>query len=195
MTRSVFMHRRGIAGVPTLLTSDSFDRADSNTTMGSTDGAGSSDPKTWVPRASTTWGIISNRAYCVTSITSGSCTVNIGIADIDMLVTMATFSAGTGLIFRRSGISDFWHLARSGSALVLTKFQGGVSTTIFSTGTAANGDRLRVRALGNDISCFKNGVLLGATSDSFNASVGVHGLFASSVTTSRWDDFVIYAPQ
>lgn len=174
----------------TLLSADTFDRTNSTTNLGSTDGAGSEDPFAWVQQDGT-WGIISNRAYTSAAISNGVATVDLADADVDISLTLATLTgAGNGIAFRFSNTADFWFLRNLSGSTQLWKRAAGSSTQIGSnvTGGAA-GDVMRVVCNGSSIECYRNGSLIMSTTDAHNASATLHGLYSNNNTTGRLDSF------
>src|SRR5580765_456066 len=167
-----------------VLSADSFNRADSTTTLGSTDGAGSLDPIAWTkPNGGGPHGISSNRAYCPGG--NGLAAVDLATADVDITLTVVTMSGGSGIMFRFASFNNywFWMNTSTGSVSQLYKVVGGSFTQVGSSQSgAANGDVLRVVTNGNAIEVFRNGTSKITTTDSFAASGTNHGLYFQSAS-------------
>lgn len=171
----------------TILSTDSFDRADSTTSPGATDGAGTLDPLTWVERTGA-WGISSNQAFTNSAVLRSVATVNLGVSDIDIQVTLAVLGSA-GLTFRFSDTSNLWWVRNNAGTLELTERNGGVQNVRGSAAGLTAGDTIRVVANGDDIECFRNGVSQFTYNSSFNNTATHHGLFNNNDTTARLDNW------
>jgi hypothetical protein len=161
---------------------DMFDRADSATTLGTTD-----DGKTWVPLNSSTWGITSNAAYCPTPGSNGFAVVETGAANGILTATMSVASDFAGLCFRVFDASNMLLVQRFGSEVRIRKLAGGVGSTIATTSgqSWANGDVLSVELNGSSVIVMKNGiVMLSQAITDFQSNTN-HGLY-SPVNTARY---------
>lgn len=164
---------------PNWYTSDTFDRTDSTTTPGSTNGGLA---KTWT-ESSGTWGIISNTAYITAS--ADSIMTLTWTRNVDWLeVTVPTWTSGTAhLVFRYTDGSNYLRFGGTvaGQAL-LEQIVAGVATTIATAEdnqglfTLAAGDTLAVRCNGSVIECFVNGRLAICVSDTTQESATIVGL-------------------
>lgn len=180
----------------TLLSTDSFNRANSTTSLGSTNGTGASDPAVWVSQHST-WGISSNQAY-VSSTAGGIgdiATVDLGAGDVDIQVTIAVMSGACGLTFRYVDNNNFWRWYGNATDIWCYKYVAGTQTQMFhSFSTVTNGSVLRVIANGSSISLYLNGTLLNTVTDAFNSTATKHGMFAAGATTNFWDNWTASTP-
>lgn len=168
---------------------DSFDRADSALTLGNADTG-----QAWLA-GSGTWGIASNLGYNVASGGDGGAVVDAGIANVIVRVTLATLSTQSGLIFRYVDEANLWRFIQSSGTFYLQRRVAGGNTTVagFPTGTAVNGDRLKVIASGDSISVYQNDSLLGSTTDATHNTATKHGLHAFVSTAARFNDFSVAA--
>lgn len=175
---------------------DSFNRADSATTMGSTDTG-----QLWVPNHGT-WGINGNRAYEVATAADNQETtvVQSGIADCTIAVTLAIATSQAGICFRCSDPNNLWVVLSTGTAGALQTYKrvAGTFTQLGTNGLpCANGDVLSVVLSGSSITVKKNGTTVAACSgtDAHNATATKHGLYIFSIssTAARFDDFSIAA--
>lgn len=181
-----------VANATSQFSTDSFNRANSTTNLGSTDGGTVS---AWTQRVGT-WGINGNAAY-TSATTAGAHATIPGSADfeeVSMKVTTWT-SDEASIVFRWSDTNNYWFLGGTvGGALTLTKKVAGVNTT-FTVGaigpswTLAVNDTIKARAHGSVIECFRNGVLMMTISDTFNSSATVVGMRVSTLVP-RLDNFV-----
>ncbi len=184
---------------PVLLSADSFNRTDSTSNLGSTDGAGTLDPLAWV-RPSSTWGILSNHAYVSSLVSRARAYVDLGIANADLQVTITTAAADGGLMFRYVDTSNYWTFYGNGVSnnYTLLKVVAGSTTVIGSTAVQSNNDTLRVVMNGNQIDTYKKTsggsfVAVLSTTDSFNATATKHGMYADTSANMRWDDWSVYS--
>lgn len=169
---------------------DSFDRADSSSSLGSADVGGA-----WTVQ-SATFGISSLRAYETTG-GLGIATIDSGHADADVSVVIAVRLTGggagnAGVVFRFTNTSNYWRAFFDGSTglVFLQKVVGGAASTVFSGGTmGASGGAVLARFNGSTIAVYVNGRLVGTTTDSFNSTATKHGLWINGNTLWRLDDF------
>lgn len=175
----------------TLLSADTFNRADSTTNLGSTNGVGALDPLLWTQH----WqpqGIISNRAYMPGASTLGIASVDVGGADVDMSIAVS-FDFGAA-VFRLTNLNNYWIAGMDPSAGILRLFkavagsQSQVGSSIFET--IADGDTLRVVASGSSIKLYRNGVLKLSATDSFNLTATRCGIYTAG-STVRIDNFSV----
>lgn len=144
---------------------DSFDRANSNTTMGNTDTG-----ETWTPNLGT-WGITANRAYSVPSTSQATTVIDSGVSDCTIEVTMSV-AGDAGLCFRATDNDNVFVMNSSN----LFRRQAGGFTNLGAYGSLVNGDVLRVTLSGSSIEVFVNGVSSLSIADSFNLTATSHGL-------------------
>jgi hypothetical protein len=179
---------------------DSFDRANSATSLGSTDtGQAWSVPLDYLG-AQPVFGITGNLAYPVTNTNNRAwALVDTGFADhmIQAKVTYVSATANFGLAVA----SDTTGNAASYTANMssLSRWVNGTATTLLTYPTVvATGDTLRVVRKGDTISVYSQpgstGAfnLQGTVTDATNHGTRV-GLSARATwTTARWDDFRVY---
>lgn len=160
-------------------TADTFDRADSTTTPGSTNGGLA---KTWT-ESSGTWGIISNTAYITAN--ADSIMTMTWTANVDwMEVAVPTWTSGTAhLVFRYTDTSNYLRFGGTvGSQALLEQVVAGVATTISTAEdnqglfTLAAGDTLAIRCKGSIIEGYVNGRLAVCVSDTTQQSATIIGL-------------------
>jgi len=181
-----------VANITSSYSTDTFDRANSTTSMGSTDGGTVS---AWTEQIAD-WGINSNTAYIPTS-TNAIATIP-GSADFEEVsVTVSTWPAATEawINFRFSDTSNRW---RWGGTLAddarLEKVVAGVVTSTDADPSGndfvlAQGDKLTARCHGTVIEVFVNDVLALCISDSFNDDATIVGL-QTATNTVRFNNFV-----
>ena len=181
-----------VANASSAYTTDSFNRADSTTTPGSTDGG---TAFTWSEELGT-WGISSNQAY-ITASANSYMTIDVGESDFEEVsvdVTVLAATAEAWINFRYSDGNNRW---RWGGEIAtdarLEKVVAGAVTTYTpdvngSDWEIAQGDTLMVRAHGSVIECFINGKHAITISDSFNDTATEVGL-QTELTSTRFDNF------
>lgn len=172
--------------------SDTFDRANSTTTLGTSSGG-----QVWTAHRGT-WGINTNNGYCATNHASSVnfASVDAGFADGSVEVTIAvTGSNQPGLCFRTTD-SNNTYLLEGGTGAATAKFHkivGGTVTTISNSGSNiqfVTGDVIRVDMSGSSYSFYRNGVQIFTGSDSTFTTQTRHGLYHVGATTgSRFDNF------
>ena len=168
---------------------DNFDRADNFTTLGVTSTAGLA----WAALTAT-WGIQSNRASTVTTTVVNSVAVVDNLSpDGTIQATVVTRDTGTCLIWRCTDANNWYGVLAASSGFQVYKFVAGVTTALGSSlGTVADGDVIKVVVSGSSFTVYKNGTLVGSTSDSTLAS-GKWGLRVNSIS-AKWDNFSVTVP-
>lgn len=166
---------------------DDFNRADSTTTLGTPSDGGSA----WSV-LSGTWGISTNRGYNVSGGGQEVAVLESSAADVDVQITLQTFSSNVGLILRATDDSNYILLSIDGTA-ELYKRVGGSFTLLQGTSvTPLTGETWKLTASGNTVKFYKNGVQQGTDQDvSGIGSDTKHGIRAHNDSTSRLDDFSI----
>lgn len=142
----------GPAGV-----SDTFDRADSASSLGSTDG-GSLSPLTWTAQNGT-WGISSNKAYLTDTTSQAVATVDTGLADVDVAVdiTLSSTQPNVGVICRLIDNNNYLLAAWAGQIMYLFKREGGGFTELTSVSrewSLGSTYRVRISAVGDLVKVF-----------------------------------------
>lgn len=154
---------------------DTFNRADSATTLGTT----SDGTATWTAQSGT-WGISSNQAYAPAAI--GLATVP-AQADGTVQVTIAAdVTDGVGLAFRCSNSSNYWVVIRNttSSAAGLFKVVAGAFNHL-ATFQPAVGDVVSVDLSGTSITPRVNGsAVAGTFTDSFNQTATLCGIYSEN---------------
>lgn len=176
--------------------SDTFDRADSATTMGSPSDGGSA----WVPGTASFWGITSNTAYKATSSSSYEATwLEASSSVVTVQVTLPNIGGTTndGPVVRAADNSNFiMGQVLSTTQMLLYKRVAGSFTQIGSTytGTMTSGDvfKLTVNS-SNNITFQQNGVTRVTGTDSAGSSNTKHGIFdrVGGSTSLNFEDFSI----
>lgn len=178
----------GVVPSQQITVTDSFDRADSATSLGNADTG-----QTWVAYGGTV-GISSGKAYAVTA---GTVVAAIPCAFADGKVTITVSTAGTdpSLTVR---VTDQNNLIFLDKAFNLYRRIAGSSTLIGSFGGSAmaSGDQVELSMAGNTYTCKVNGAVRGGTlTDSSSSFVTVqsHGWRAAASTNTRYEDFIAQA--
>lgn len=183
------------------IVTDTFDRADSSTTLNTaSDGVHS-----WTAHVGT-WGIASNLARLVTSAGVNQATVDAGVPDCTITLTLDTVSStpsnNCGIVFRFVDTSNWWRWItdRPNNDLILQKNVAGSISTVYSNTNiiVGSGDFLRVVLSGASISCYyadtlPNWVLETTQTDSAHQTATRHGvgIGGTTGTSDRLNDFSI----
>lgn len=177
-----------VANTAAFYTTDSFTRADSLTTLGSTE---LGTVKAWTAQINT-WGISSNQAYIPAS--GNALATIVGSADFEEVAVTASVLPATRefwVNFRHSDNANRWRFGGTqGATCRLEKIVAAAVTTYTGpTGfTIAQGDRLSVRCHGTVIEAFLNGRPAFTITDSFNSTAVMVGM-QIAVNDVRLDDF------
>lgn len=176
---------------------DSFNRTNSTTTLGTTDGTRGGDPATWLTSGSSVWGINTNQAYCTTNTAHQTAVVETNMSDVTVSCKVSAFGAvNQGMVFRFQDASNFlWVLCQSGQ-VYYCRFVAGSQTNVTNVAGYTAGDTISVTAVGTAINIYRNGVNIISQTDSTFQTATKHGLINnSSGSTARYDDFsVVVAP-
>lgn len=178
------------------LVSDSFDRADSTTSLGTADSG-----QTWTALAGT-WGIQTNRAYGVgTSPIDKQVVVESGASDVTVSVDVAVFdtdpvSIGPGIVFRAVDASNYLlFCAETAGRWALYKRVNGNHTEIASMSETPVAGKYEVTCSGSTITCKVGGVTKITATDTTHQTATRHGIrdYKNSTTASanRFDNFKI----
>lgn len=172
---------------PTAVVSDSFDRGDSSTSLGSADVGGA-----WTAFAGT-WGISSNKAYHVSTFADGFASIDSGLGDCTIYLTLSTVGAG-GILFREQDTTHYWFVEATATDCKVYRSDGFGGNLISNLGASfANGDIMKVVLAGSSIKVYKNGSQIGSTiTDSTYASATKHGL-RDYTGSARYNDFSVWA--
>lgn len=166
---------------------DSFNRANSTTTMGVADTG-----QTWVPNSGT-WGIDLNRARLVSATAQASTVVDSGLADGTVESLLVVHAAnGCGLCFRSTNDANYLTLDNATGAVY--RRQAGAFTLIGNANIGyTSGDVMAVVLSGSSIVLKKNGTSILSVTDAFNATATRHGYRADNKPEVRWDNFSVAA--
>lgn len=143
----------------TVLTSDSFNRADTTAgTLGTADAANGGTTKAWT--SDSQLQILSNQVGATTVSTTRNATVDVGVSDHYVEITLAATTEG-GITARFTDANSYY--AARGTAtgqLALDARAAGATTSLDTTaaGFLTVGDRIGLWVHGTDITVYKNGV-------------------------------------
>lgn len=174
------------------LVRDTFTRANANV-LGTSDSGHTWTVFTSVPAM--TFGIVSNQAAGQTTATvRAQAGINAGLADCSVSAVLLS-PATSGIAVRQSQagiqISGYLH-----NATQLFRCDADALTAVSTfTDTLVAGDTVTITCSGPALTVYRNGVWIGAASDSTYLTQTTHGLRASNPVagTPLWDDFVIAA--
>lgn len=173
---------------------DDFNRAN-----GSLNGSTTSDgAATWTVQVGT-FNVASNQASSGSSGGLDHATLEAACADCEVSVTIRTNSANSrGVVLRWVDTSNYLLVDQSATALRLRKRVAGSTTTVASAVvTGAVGDRIRVVAVGNQVTVHRtpNGgsesVAIAAQTINDFTTATEHGLFSSFQGSNLLDDFSV----
>jgi len=143
--------------------SDSFTRANSTTSAGTTDTG-----QAWSPLVGT-WGIASNRVYCVSDANGDILSVDTGITNSTISAIFNCQTSGANqrffnLMFHGLDATNFLFARISGSSLQLYKNAAGVLTQLAAVAITPPADGvdfvLRATCIDNLVSLYVDGALL-----------------------------------
>jgi len=170
-----------------VIITDSFNRANSTTSLGSTDTG-----EAWVALAGT-HGINSNRAYLVSSVGNDVAYVETGEANGIVKATLAVVSTNSLRLAARIGPAanqGFWLQCNNGSNFTLFRVNGGATSIGSYAATPANGDIVEIVLNGSAISVKINGTTRISVTDTFNQSSTKHGIgYAGVPGAERFDEW------
>lgn len=191
---------------------DSFDRADSTSTLGTADSG-----QTWTAYSGT-WGISSNQAYLVSTTAQAFAGVNAGISDVDMscnVTLSATLArADCGLVVRAIDNNNYILVVLNrlggtglGNSIQLFKRDAGSFVLLDSIGSEGhvNGATYAVRVIlnGDSIDIYRDGSLrlshtFSAANQTKYGTATIHGIRVNAGVGaddggSRFDDFEVTA--
>ena len=150
-----------------------------------------------------TWAILSNTARVSTSTNSH----DIAIIDTDKsniraIMTLSTVNTDTSneggrLIIRYTDSRNYWAFGQAVFTPLRYAWFKRVNNvpvqTVIAGLTPSNGDVVAIIAVGNSIQFLVNGVVVGTTTDSFNATATICGIKGWSNTSARYDNFLVEA--
>jgi len=176
-----------------VIVSDTFTRADSNTTLGNAETG-----QAWSISGTAVYGIASNKAKRVSGSVWTFPYIDAGVPDCSMSVTLSVKSATEFWIIRMVDATNFLMVQHSAGSLkfYLYKCVNDTLTGIATSGncTNVNGDVLKFVLSGTSIKLYQNGTLRIDTTDSTHQTGTKFGFGCSDGNTiSRFDDFIVEA--
>ena len=178
---------------------DSFNRADSAVTLGTTENRPNTPPRTWQVSGPSAWGISGNRAYRTGNQGHEQAVVDVGSTDHEVEGRMWLVPGDyTALAFRWVDVNNYAmvQLHPTGECYLVTTI-AGVTSAAGPYALWAPGDLFMVRVMGAGgstgiISLFRNGVLqniAGPTTLPMGTKVGFNAYNINNSNTARFDDF------
>lgn len=184
------------------LYADSFNRADSSSSLGTAAEGSSSAAWSVLATSGGTWGVSSNAAKCTTGNGTQLAVIDTTNADGTVQSTMTalngTVSArASGLAFRCTDASNYLVFqakvqGTNANFYSLVRRVGGTATVLATTSIVpAVSDVLKVVFVGSSIKCYVNGVLAATVTEATYASITKHGLYGNNTAdgTAKWDDW------
>lgn len=175
----------------TVLVSDSFNRANSTTALGTTDSYNGGTAKTWVADVGT-WGISNNKAYEITASTTGLVWVDTGFSDFSVSADIA-WQSNAGIVARYTSATDYIFARIGTTDIKLFKTVAGTSTQIGNTYTftpsAGTTYNLKISLSGSSLTVYKDGSSVITATDTFNQTATRAGFRNFNDTTSTFDNF------
>lgn len=176
----------------TVLVSDSFNRANSTTSLGTTDSYNGGTAKTWA--SATTYGISSNQAQKQTGSASANSSVWIdgGVSDGKATITFSTLGNHCRLVFRRTDDNNcFWVYANGTTNYQILKRQLSTNTVLATISVVpTNGDIINATFNGSSITVQINGANDTTITNTFNQTATQFG-FVTDDSVARLDNFQI----
>jgi hypothetical protein len=169
----------------TVLVSDSFNRTNSTTTLGTTDSYNGGSSLAWQNLVGT-WGITNNQAYNAGNSANAVSVVDAGVSDCKVSVTVSNYSSVWKFIARASNGTNF--LCVTGTSL--SKVTNGSFSSLGTIPAFTTGDVLTFVLNGSSITIQKNGTTVLTVTNTFNQTATMHGL-SSNNNTALYDNFQI----
>jgi len=168
---------------------DTFDRADSSSSIGSPSDGGVA----WVIQGTATWGIGTNMARMVSGSGEQWITRDASASDGDVYFTTQNAPADGGLCARVTDQNNGLLVVVNdvSNNLKLYKLVSGTYTQLGSTysGAVANADVIKLTMSGSSLTVYQNGVSRITATDSAFSTNTKHGLRSFADTNARWDDW------
>jgi hypothetical protein len=162
-----------------IVVQDSFNRANSTTTLGNADTG-----QTWVVTGGVI-GIINNQAYTPADADKIA-VIDSGASDVSIQLTHASSHIYSKIFWRFTDPNNtFW--IESGQ---IRKKIAGTATTVGTFTAGGNGTVLKVTVSGNTHTVYRNGLQVATFTDSFNQTATSHG-FGMYSANARIDDFSV----
>lgn len=176
---------RPLAGAaPVLIVSDTFDRADNPTALGTADSG-----QVWTNRTNGL-KVLSNQAAPIASGAQNIATIPAGVANVRVEWTQAALGTAAGAILRWTDASNHIRVVCSSTTLTVAEAGGTGSASI--PGTYAIGDRFAAEAVGSSLKVYQNGNLLTTVALSTILTPTDCGIWAGATASFRLDDFKVY---
>jgi hypothetical protein len=183
----------------TVLISDSFNRTNSTTTIGTSDSYTGGTNTAWTVYGGQTYGIKTNQIYQVTTTKADYqfAGFNAGISNAKVTATFASMpSAGDKpyMIIRATDANNYlFFMGGAGKVYELGLCQNGGTTwtTLATGGTGVNGDVAEVTCNGNSIVVKVNGTQIISTTVTQQATGTLFGLCCGAQQASTFDNFII----
>ncbi|WP_283215121.1 DNRLRE domain-containing protein [Pseudofrankia sp. DC12] len=177
---------------------DSFTRANSSTSLGTTDTGEQWQTQTLPGLGNGTWGISSNAAYLAAASGNRNAATVSAAADGTFSFKMPVAQTGLGLAFRYAGGNDYWRVVAQPSAGTwqLIKRVGGTETIVAtsSAGTCCTAsDTMTVITNGPNIYLQRNGLQILSANDLALFYGSRAGPFAEATGSGRLDDVTLTA--
>jgi hypothetical protein len=169
----------------TVLVSDSFNRVNSTTTLGTTNSYNGGSPLAWQNLVGT-WGVTNNQAYNAGNTANAVSVVDAGVSDCKVSVTVSNYSSVWKFIARASNGTNF--LCVTGTSL--SKVTNGSFSSLGSIPAFTTGDVLTFLLNGSSITIQKNGTTVLTVTNTFNQTSTMHGL-SSNNNTALFDNFQV----
>jgi len=181
----------GPAGQTTM--TDAFNRANSGSTLGSTDTG-----QSWQVPSGAVAGISSNQAYGVGNTSNLRFPALLDTGYNDGIITMKVVDTGqVGIVFRAQNLNNntsmsLYYLWYNG----LYKYTAGSAALIASwpSGNLNAGDVIKAEFVGNSIKGYRNGSLDINVADSSFPTGTLHGMMLDPSSLQRADDFSYTSP-
>lgn len=185
----------GVGGGGGSVVTDTFTRADSAVSLGSTEG-GTAGVLVWQVDQGT-WGVQSNRAYNISTAANDRIYIASGVSDCTVTEVVGVAGGFGGILFRRTDASNYWRVYWDATTIYLDKVVAGVASNVSAAQVVANGDIVSVVLSGVNIVVKLNGVTIAALtrSDAFSQTGTGHGLYlGAGSAVPRWDSFTVTVP-
>ena len=180
-----------------VIVSDSFDRADSTTGLGTTDSYNGGSTKPWQYRSGSVFGILGNVAYPYSGTNPTIAYVDSGQSDVTINVTAIQASgADYFMAVMRYDPTTNTGLIVHGNPIKIQSFSNTTYTNIATTSlyNAAN-DVFKIVLSGASITVYRNGAQVVAGTSTINQTKTNHGLGSwhgsTTANAGRWDNFYI----
>jgi hypothetical protein len=182
-----------------VLVSDSFNRANSTTTLGTTDSYAGGTAKTWALFGLGAYGINNNQAYASTAPGSGRnvAYVDAGVSDGSVSCVISNITQSSEfpkLCFRIQNEANMLYVEYEWNSgqIDLRKYVGGTSTLIGQySGTFIVGATLKIVTNGSSITVYLNGTQIITATDTFNQTQTRWGICSYNYPNPRFDNFVV----